>query len=167
MEGLRDALARCLLLALPPYAAVHLAGRASSAERPASALDAILEAAGLDPAYPGAQHPDSGALLFLLAPLDILAYLAMAASAFLLWRTPRAPTGAPAVLPTNARFGLHVRIFWSKVLDPRPARRAQKRPSLPKPCLFTQQSPGGAARGAAPGPGLAKACIALPCPPRA
>jgi len=84
VEGLRDALARCLLLALLPYAAVHLAGRATSAERPASALDAILEAAGLDPVYPGSQHPDSGALLFLLAPLDILAYLAMAASAFLL-----------------------------------------------------------------------------------
>lgn len=84
VKGLRGALARCAVLALLSYAAVHLANRAASAEDPASVLAAILAAAGLDPIYPGGSHPDASALLFLLAALDIPAYLAMVASAFLL-----------------------------------------------------------------------------------
>jgi len=86
VEGIRGALARFLFLALIPYAAAHLAGRAASAGDPAGALAGILAAAGQDPPHPGIAHPEAGALLALLAlaALDTLAYLALAAAAFLL-----------------------------------------------------------------------------------
>lgn len=87
VKGLRDALDRCVFLSLFPYGAAHLAGMAASLGRPPGPLAGVIAAAGQYPAYPESPHPDAVALLLLrllLSTLDILAYLAMVALAFLL-----------------------------------------------------------------------------------